>query len=303
LKFLGFRWLRISTEKQKFVGTLRDDLRVPGDPFITEADLNWNLVPHRRKYIDLVYSGFKRQKEIGRQKKKRDYDKEPYLYPSEGSDLYPYKLHCEHTPSFHYRFMLDALFIPCLRPNGLEQHQNFGELYPSVGMYGPFVSDCNHSCHPELHPYEWIWWLNLNPNRENQSNSKEWLVGLLKEGSNRFPKWSPSPRVGYVGIPYKIPADKDTLFMEVQPLVFNCLSEAKLSEWEEIPDHAMPMDKPRYVWEIDDNKVIVLDCTDPQIQGGWKCWLEESEVISAEGKLFFGIAADELFTFRLLQYW
>lgn len=306
-KLLGFRWLQISTEKQKFIGTLRNDLRVPGDPFLSEADLNWDLVPHLRTYIDMVSYGYQVQKEIGRGKKEKDYSVAPYVYPEKGDDLYKYKLHCEHTPAKDYRFMLDALFFPCIRPSGLANHDNFGEEYPSVGMYGPFVSDCNHKCHPELHPYEWIWWLNLNPERKNQDRSKEWLIGMLKEGSNRFPKWSKSPRVGIIKIPFIFEAGSDSLNITVTPLIFNCLSQSSLDKWDEIPETAEQMDFLERAIKLPNGQTLILKNNGPAKLGGWEYWTEIDPSLSSSfqtvGSLCFAIAADELFTAKILQEW
>ena len=56
ISIFGYKWKALSMTKQKFVGTERDHIRVPGNPpLFTEYDVNFNLIPHTRKYIDFLW--------------------------------------------------------------------------------------------------------------------------------------------------------------------------------------------------------------------------------------------------------
>ena len=100
-----------------------------------------------------------------------------------------------------------------------------------MGFYGAFCLDCNHNCHPEMHPYEWTWWLNL---KNEQSTDREWLIGLLHEGSNRFPKWSKNPITGEIKIPFVFStapaADTAMQQIHIQHLVFNKFEDEELKK-------------------------------------------------------------------------
>ena len=162
-RMFGFRWQTINWKKEKFIGTTKGGPRISKEERLTEYDVNFNMTAHLKRYIDLAYQGYQRQKEIGKEKKKKNYADVPYIYPSAETDLDRYDLHNELTPPRPFRPMLNEMFYPTARGTSLQQHPNFGEPEPTLGMFGAFVSDCNHSCHPEIHPYEWLWWLNLNP--------------------------------------------------------------------------------------------------------------------------------------------
>ncbi|MGB0369104.1 MAG: hypothetical protein ACPGD8_06845, partial [Flavobacteriales bacterium] len=75
ISMFGYKWKAIDMTKRKFVGTERDHIRVPGNPpLFTEYDVNFNLIPHTKKYIDLVWIGYERQAKRNRWNKIKNLD-------------------------------------------------------------------------------------------------------------------------------------------------------------------------------------------------------------------------------------
>ncbi len=226
IELLGFNWRVIETEKQKYIGTSSRWTGIPNELF-KEYDLNFDIVPHLDPYINLAHQGYLAQKKINKgtckQRKAFKKNSPPYTLPNDDTDLQVYKVHCELTPATpEYWPALDTLFYPTLTKNELEEHHNFSSNAPSIGMYGPFVSDCNHSCHPEIHPYEWIWWLNLDKNQSIDREVKQWIVGLFTDGSYRLRDWQQGPRSGSIEIPFVFELNKsDSLLVHIKHLVHN----------------------------------------------------------------------------------
>ena len=262
LRLLGYRWHRIRNTKQKFVGTAIRHLRVPGGkPRLTEFDVNWDLAPHLKPYIDMVYEGYERQKEINRRMKGYDIMKPPFTYPDENTNMNKYRLHCELTPPWSLLHMLNEKFYPCIRPKTTNEHLNIGEELPTIGLYGVFCADCNHSCHPEIHPYEWIWWLNLNPNLRPVPRQKTWIVGLFKESSNRFPHWSPDSRTGTISIPFIFPTQPGNLTIHIDHLVFSEFDKAELAMLQSVPENAIDLNFLEKRFHLQDEGFEHIDIT------------------------------------------
>ncbi|MFN8286986.1 MAG: hypothetical protein U0V74_09555 [Chitinophagales bacterium] len=203
IRMIGFWWQAVDRHRYKFVGTTKHGVSLPDRDELTEHDINWNITPHQQKYLDLIYKGRAAQVKHKRNFKRARYadvTKAPYIEPTiESAD--EYDLHCELTPPKRLRDSLSFLFYPCKPGPNLDQHPNFCDAHPSVGMYGVFVLDCNHSCHPEIHPYEWLWWLDLN-STGGTIPPRTWNFGFMKESSDRFVLWSRPPRVGSISIPF-----------------------------------------------------------------------------------------------------
>jgi len=205
--FGGYNWRALSTTKRKFVGTVHRNSR-SSDEHFTEYDINYDiyfLLPH---YQRLTFAAYDRQRELKRQdyrrSHRRDYGVEPFVRDTLNFDWMKYRLHCELTPPRPFRAALDAGFYPTLPGQSLGEHWSIGTDKPTIGVYGLWCLDCNHSCHPELHPYEWIWWLRANGG--DTTTTKTWMVGLFHESSNRMPDWSTAPVQGRISIPFAIRA-------------------------------------------------------------------------------------------------
>lgn len=221
IRVLGFRWKSIDQTRKKMVGWVNKHYLhdIDYEAHFTEYDINYDLIPELDKYKDLAYDAYQAQLGMKKAKKKKQKDEEPFIYPSEDSDLTRYRFHCEVTPAVEFRSQLNAMFYPVHRNNDLSKHPNFMNPHPVMGMYGVYVLDCNHSCHPEIHPYEWIWWLNLTEEKTS------WNVGFMRDVSNRFKHWSSAPRTGGINIPFSFSLEEKDWTIHVDHQMFGNFSE------------------------------------------------------------------------------
>lgn len=246
----GIKWQALYNRKEKFVGTASNKLHAPGEELFTEYDVNWNLHAHTRKYMDLTYYGYAEQKNIGKfAKKHNNYEGAPWEYPEDGADMKRYRMHCENTPPVEFREAINAAVYPCLPEQGKPYLEYFGQEYPSVGLYGVYCLDCNHSCYPEIHPYEWVWWLNLHPDMDAQPNQRKWTVALVREGSNRMKKWSPNPRSGRASIPFVFPMDQ-TLNIRVKHLAHSEFDPEGFATLKDVPENATPFSDTMFEYKM-----------------------------------------------------
>lgn len=222
IRSLGFYWKAVDRKRHKFVGTNRNGLSLPGKKDeLTEHDVNFNLIPHLPTYLSLVYDGSIVQSKRRQFKRadNTDITIPPYITPTEET-AEAYELHCELTPPKRMRDSLNALFYPCMHGCNLDQHPNFFDMKPTVGMYGIFVLDCNHSCHPEIHPYEWLWWLRFTEKEKAPGNfNKDWMIGFFKESSNRFIHWTFPPRVGTISVPFIFKTSETKSYLKLNEIV------------------------------------------------------------------------------------
>lgn len=221
IRLLGFRWLAVNKSRQKIVGWVnRHYLHgINTEAHFTEYDINYDLIPFLPTYKDLAYEVYQRQFDMKKSKKKKQEGEAPFIYPDEETDMTKYRFHCENTPATEFRSLLNSMFFPVHNNNPLEKHHNFEQKNPVMGMYGVLVLDCNHSCHPEIHPYEWIWWLNTT------EESTSWNVGFIRDVSNRFKHWSSSPRTGEISIPFTFDLDSENWTLKVNHQMFGNFSE------------------------------------------------------------------------------
>lgn len=222
--FGGYNWRKVFPVKGKLVGRVISQTK-SGEEEYTEFDVNQNLEFHLPKYLNKSFESYDLQKKIHRQdirkSHRRNYNVPPFVRdPTNLGPISQYQIHTELTPPRAFRQTLDKLFYPVIRPMDMGHHFNFLDNNPSVGTYGPYCLDCNHSCHPELHPYEWLWWLNLSK-PDSLWNEKTWLVGLLKEGSNRFTAWAKGPRTGFISIPFLIDTRDSTAEISYDHILMN----------------------------------------------------------------------------------
>lgn len=210
MPWIGIKWQRIDSVKQKFVGTTVG-FGVAKRGILTENDVIFDIASHLPHYQALAFRGYQAQKEIGRAARRVDYNAAPFDSLPTADNWHKYTLHCELTPEKRMRPVLDSLFYPTDKGDSLESHQNFSDGNRQIGLYGAFCSDCNHTCHPEIHPYEWIWWLDLTA----PDDEKKWFFGMFKEGSNRFPRWSKGPKLGAIQVPFAVPNTTQSLVVDI----------------------------------------------------------------------------------------
>lgn len=219
---LGARyWERLDDHKRKYVGTMSRSYKIY-DGYADEVDMNIFLIPHLKPYVNMVQKGFDKAFERGRKEKHYRYDNPEFPCPEElkWKDLGYLTVECEGTPPGAYRTDLDSLFIPTGEgKHPLGAHPNFGVKHPSVGMYGTWCMDCNHNCRPEIHPFEWLWWLDFAPEEGESPTQKSWMVGLLRDGSGRFEDWSPGPLNGVLAVPVVVPEQAQKITIAVESLV------------------------------------------------------------------------------------
>ncbi len=223
--FAGYNWRAVNMTKQKLVGTVQRFGHSSKIDF-TEYDVNFHLQFHLPKYFDLVCRSFDMQRKIRKQdinpSHKTNYKAEPYIRSDTARNTALYHLETELTPPHAFIAPLHYLFYPTLPGmGGLQEHPNFETRHPSMGFYGVNCLDCNHNCHPEIHPYEWVWWLKTADG--DTSKRRIWMIGLLKDGSNRFKKWGANPKTGIIKIPFLMIVDDSSKIHRIliDHLVFN----------------------------------------------------------------------------------
>jgi hypothetical protein len=304
--FAGYNWRPVEFTKQKFVGTVERSSRSNSAQF-TEHDVNFDLYFFQRKYLWKVFKGYDKQREIKRQdfrrgKHLKDYTVSPFIRDTNNIDRMQYRLHAELTPPDEYRRQLNELFYPVFHDRNLATHPNFKDSRPGMGFYGVYCSDCNHSCHNELHPYEWIWWLNTS---DSLSSEKNWVIGLFKESSNRFPDWSKGPKQGRIEIPFSIKKDGNAT-ITIHPLAFGKLIEN--GAFEMIPSgvSASSLNSENRFLSVlgTQNKFgINVKVLSPLLNNGVQYWFdrvnEDTENGYVNGYINFSIAAEKLFTFKM----
>jgi hypothetical protein len=281
ISIFGYKWKALSMTKMKFVGTEKDGIRVPSwPPHFTEYDVNFNLIPHTRKYIDVVWPAYVQKCEKNRFKRIKNLDEAPCIYPKTLENINSYRLHCEITPPLKYVHLLNEKFYPCFRPNSSSEHHNIGSDYTTFGMYGAFVADYNHTGGPELHPYEWIWWYDTHPQRLKET-SQTWFIGYMKEGSNRFRGWynKKKPRVGQISVPFVFDLKNDTLNVSLNHLLHDEFRSDALSSLEGVPENASNLYFSERNYAFSDaglnGKVIQYTTSNPIKQEGMKTWFSD----------------------------
>ncbi len=307
ISVFGYKWKALNLTKQKFVGTERDGVHPPGDPHFTEYDINFNLIPRIRKYIDLVWFGTEKQRDRNRFGRIKNFDEAPWIYPETLDNIKRYRMHCELTPPVEYRPLLNEKFYPALRPNSSEEHHNIGSNQATFGMYGPYVADFNHAGHPEIHPYDWIWWYDTHPNRLKEK-SQTWYFGFMKEASNRFRGWykKKEPRVGQISVPFVFDANKDTLEITLEHLVHDKFNVEALSRLEGVPSDAQNLYFAEKIIELDGElkgKVIRFRTSNPIKVEAIKYWFSDLNFDKQKnllsGYLNLGISVGQLYNAKV----
>lgn len=215
--FAGLRWREIDGMKRSMVGTMRGGLSSPSKDFFTEYDVTFQTFQHTPEYQARVKVAY--QAQYNKMLKGRNYLKKRSMFPdtlSSPAALAKLRIHPEHTPLKKNRPVLNEKFLPCIPGTTVENHPAWGVKDPTVGVYGAFVLDGNHRGGPEIHPYEWLWFMDHKPQKPN---TVKWYAGLLREGSNRFLRWSKKPRVGFISIPFVFDISNDTNNIRVEHLV------------------------------------------------------------------------------------
>ena len=309
ISVFGYKWKALSMTKLKFVGTERDGIRVPSwPPHFTEYDVNFNLIPHTRKYIDVLWPAYEQKCAKNRFKRIKNLDEAPCVYPETLDNIHKYRLHCEITPPIDHIYLLNEKFYPCFRPNSSKEHHNIGSDHTTFGMYGAFVADYNHTGGAELHPYEWIWWYDTHPERLSEK-TQTWFLGFMKESSNRFRGWykKKKPRVGQISVPFVFDLKNDTLKITLEHLLHDEFKPDALSSLEGVPENASNLYFSEHNFTLSDSglkgKVIHYSNSNPIKQEGMKTWFSDlnwdKENNLLTGYLNLGVSVANLYNAKL----
>jgi hypothetical protein len=307
--FGNFNWRAMTMVKEKFVGKMVRHSR-SGEEQYTEYDVNFDLHFHLKKYLWRVFEAYDRQATIKRQDVRRshrtDYTTIPFVRDTNNLDIKDYRLHCELTPPRAFRPQLNYLFYPTIPGGGdVKDHPNFESENIAVGFYGVFCLDCNHSCHPELHPYEWMWWLKAV--KDDKSNQKIWNLGLFHESSNRMKNWSVNPMKGMIKIPFAFQLDASQKSIEIKHLVMNEFVEEGLKDFN-IPSSFFKNNSKSQIITVTDNSQKLADIeiihSQPIKTNGLKYWMSEinydPELKVISGYLNMAVAVKDLYTTQLI---
>jgi hypothetical protein len=309
ISMFGYKWKALNMTKQKFVGTERDHIQVPGNsPQFTEYDVNFNLIPRIRKYIDLVWIGYEKQAKRNRFNEIKNFDEAPWIYPETLENIKRYRMHCEITPPVYARAMLNEKFYPCIRPNSSKAHINIGTDHATFGMYGAFVADFNHAGHPEIHPYDWLWWYDTHPERL-QEKSQTWYFGFMKEASNRFRGWykKKEPRVGQIAVPFVFHLENDTLKVTLENLVHDLFNSEGITRLEGVPENASDLyfSEKNFTFENSElnEKVVQFTTSNPIQREGLKTWFSDlnldKDANLLTGYLNIGVSVEKLYNAKI----
>jgi hypothetical protein len=296
--------------KQKLVGTVQRFGHSSTIDF-TEYDVNFHLEFHLPRYFDMVCRSYDKQRKIHKQDinptHRTNYKGEPFMRSDSVRNTVLYHLETELTPPHAFIAPLHYLFYPTLpRMGGLKEHPNFETKLPSMGFYGANCLDCNHNCHPEIHPYEWIWWLKAKD--EDTSKRRTWMIGLLKDGSNRFKKWSMNPKTGTIKIPFvmKMTDSSKVQRILIDHLVFNKFENEAFKSLQ-VPDGSFGtgklMEPVNFVAE--DSTVLKAEVTFNQIlkTDALKYWFTDLNFDKSDrllsGFFYFAVSARDLYTTRI----
>lgn len=298
-------WQKLDNHKRKYIGTCSRAFKVY-EGFAKEVDMNIFLMPHLEKYVDMARGGFDAAFEKGRTEKAYRYDNPDY--PSaeklKFKDLGYLTVECEGTPADGYLEQLAEVFIPTAKgKHDLKENGNFGVKYPSFGLYGPWVMDCNHNCRPEIHPIEWMWWLDMSKDRPGGENAKSWMVGMMRDDSKRFRDWVPTPVTGQISIPIAFPTGSKSVSINIQHLVVDTLFDNVLQEKLSLPNASFRGEKATHSFQIGSETALEVKLEGDLPGEGFRWWTGDFYSDPAKkmtfGELNIAVSAAKLYTGRI----
>lgn len=285
INILGWNWRSVNMKKIKVVGTVRKTGGVADKSHFKELDINYDLIPHTQKYIDIHWSAYEAQMKTKKAARQRDFTKPPFIYPTPET-IDNYRLHCECTPYFEegYRDQINTHLYPVYPGNNLLTHKNFMHEHPTMGMYGALVLDCNHSCHPEIHPYEWLFWLDLSPEKDNVQDKITWIYGYLRDVSLRQRNWVQKMRSGAISFPFIFKTDNQNKEIIIEHTITQEWRPDGLKRIKGIPDGAVTLDFETVVFDVGrpGNSITIKTNKKLPTEAG-KIWLSNLNVDEKNG--------------------
>lgn len=229
-------WTILDSNKRKYVGSSSRPYKIY-DGVGDEVDINIFIMPHLPAYIDMATKAFDEARQRPRGDNGFRFDSIPgFPLPEElkYEDRGYLTIECELTPPELFRDKLDKTFLPMEEgPKDLSQYPNFGQKNPSFGMTGAWCMDCNHNCRPEIHPIEWLWWLDLSENPANTAHTKHWMLSLMHDDSHRFDDWSQSPMKGSIAIPFVVEEGTNSLNISLELIAADPLQNSEPQSFHE----------------------------------------------------------------------
>lgn len=306
-RMLARYWQKLDSKKRKYIGSCSRPYKVY-DGFAKEVDMNIFLMPHLDPYIDMVLEAYDAAFAVGRNEGGYRIDNPEYPSPErlKYKDQGYFSIECEGTPALGYREELAEVFIPTSEGSyELGEKPNFGVENPSFGLYGPWVMDCNHNCRPELHPMEWMWWLDLSQDHPGGENAKSWMVGLMVDDSHRFDDWTLSPITGEITLPVVFPSNAERVTVSIEHLVVDTLFEAGLLEKIVVPAASLKGQEMETQFRLGgtDGTLCSLSFSGELPGGGFRCWwgdlMTDQEKGLTFGELKIAVSAAKLYTGRI----
>lgn len=285
IDLLGWNWRAISRHKIKVVGTVSKINNPAEKPHFREHDVNYNLIPHTQKYMDVHWTAYQAQMKTKKAQRQKKMNKPPFVPPTTET-IDEYRLHCECTPLFKngYREKLEENLYPVFSGANLLEHKNFMHAHPTMGMYGAFVLDCNHSCHPEIHPYEWLWWLDLSPEKDKTNDRISWIFGYLRDVAQRHRNWVKKPRSGIISFPFVFKSDNKNKEIFIEHNLNDNWRPDGFSRIKGIPENAVGLDFENLVFDIGKPGNSITIRTNKKLEDApAKLWLSELNVDEKNG--------------------
>lgn len=302
----GMRWESLHLRKEKFIGTSAHEVSIFNGPFM-EYDVNYFLIPHLPKYVNLQLRALDTMQQAlgGKLKRALNYEtpfeNPPALKDPDGGHL---AVEIECTPKKKYRKQLTEKFYPARKGHRMADHPNFGSKHVAMGFYGPVCLDCTHGCRPEIHPYEWIWWV---PPVDSDSAGFSWMAGYFKDNTARFKHWTTTPRAGIISLPFAFDASGADATIQIEHLVVGEMNPAAADTLLQVHDKARLLtDAP---WSIPFEYSSAGSKTITISQVGWdeslgiKAWVE-GPFYHAAGNLIYGrlnlaVGVDDVYASRV----
>lgn len=283
IHWFGWNWRSINSKKIKVVGTVININNPDEKPHYREHDINYNLIPHTKKYMDIFFSAYQAQMKTKRAARQKDFTKPPFIYPTPET-IDKYRIHCECTPSEKHFKLLDQHLYPVFPGASLLAHDNFMHEHPTMGMYGAFVLDCNHSCHPEIHPYEWLWWLDLSPEKDTIENKISWIYGYLRDVSQRQKNWVKKPRSGIISFPFVFKTGNKNKEIFIEHNIIDKWRHDGFKRIKGIPEDATNLDFENIVFDIGrPGNSITIKTNKKLADAAAKLWLSDLNVDEKNG--------------------
>lgn len=302
----GMRWESLHLKKEKFIGTSAHEVSIFNGPFM-EYDVNYFLIPHLPKYINLQLQALDTMQQAlgGKLKRALNYET-PFENPDELKDPDGGHLavEIECTPRKKYRKQLTEKFYPARKGQRMAEHPNFGSKYVTMGFYGPACLDCTHGCRPEIHPYEWIWWV---PPDVSDSAGFSWMVGYFKDNTARFKHWTTDPRAGVISLPFAFDASGANATIEIEHLVTGTMQPAAIDSFLVLPAKAqkLPSSAATVVFEHSSagSKAISIRQKGEAVNEGIRYWLDgpwlDSKNNLIYGRLHLAVGVSDVYAARV----